>query len=186
MNINKFTVYLRALELDDYQILNKWRTDDEVYKYTSGNKYYISSEYDRRWVEDKIFNNKENQYLGICLKEENRLIGYLSINSIDWRNRKASWGGVIIGDKELWNKGYATEAAYIMLDYVFNELGLNCFYALWLAPHKASIRMGEKIGFKKEGVLRDRVYKSGQFYNQIAMSMLREDFEEVVKNYNSG
>ncbi|WP_028585077.1 GNAT family N-acetyltransferase [Desulfogranum mediterraneum] len=182
MDISKYRVYLRAFELDDYRILNKWRNDNDIYKYTGGNKYYISSEYDKRWVEEKIFDNKNNNYFGICLKDNNELIGYLSINSIDFRNRKAVWGGLVIGKKELWNIGYATEAAFIMLDYAFNELGLHSLSAVWLDLHKASIRMGEKVGFKKEGILRDRVYKSGKFFSQLSMSILREDFEK--KSYS--
>ena len=85
-------VYLRAFEMEDYRILNRWRNDEEIFQNTSGNKYYISTDYDKKWVENKIFNNKEDIYLGICLKLDNRLIGYLSINSIDWRNRTAIWG----------------------------------------------------------------------------------------------
>lgn len=173
-------IYLRAFEIDDYKILNQWRNDEEIFQYTSGNKYFISSEYDKKWVENKIFNNKEDIYLGICLKEDNRLLGYLSINTIDWRNRTAVWGGLIIGDKALWNKGYATQAGFLMLDYVFNELGMNCYFAVWLEEHIASIKMGVKLGFKKEGLLRSRVFKLGKFHNQIMMSILKEEYHNNI------
>lgn len=174
-------ICLRAFEIEDFKILNKWRNDNDIFSLTSGNKFFISSEYDKKWVENKIYNNKENIYLGINLLKNNKLIGYLSINNIDHRNRTAEWGGLIIGEKELWNKGYGTEAALKMLDFVFNELNIKCFYAVWLESHKASLRMGEKVGFKKEGLLLNRVYKQGKYHNQISMSIQREDYYRLIE-----
>jgi RimJ/RimL family protein N-acetyltransferase len=72
--------------------------------------------------------------------------------------------------------GIATEASNLMLDFVFNELRIQCFYAYWLSGHTNSILMGEKLGFKKEGELRNRVFKLGQYHNQIVMSILAEEY----------
>lgn len=175
-------IYLRAFEPDDVVVINRWRNDDDIFRQTSGNKYYISSIYDKKWIEDKIFNNEKNIYLCICLKENNTLIGYLSINDIDYRNRTAKWGGIVIGDKSNWSKGFATEAATLMIKFVFDELGMNCLHALWLESHTNSIKMGKKVGFVEEGILRDRVYKLGKYHNQLSMSLTRKEFESIYNN----
>jgi [ribosomal protein S5]-alanine N-acetyltransferase len=180
--IDQNRVFLRAFELDDYKKLNKWRNNDDIFELTGGNKYFISSEYDKKWVEDKIFNNNKNIYLGICLSKTNGLIGYLSINNIDPRNRTASWGGIVIGEKELWNQGCATEAAKIMVKFVFEELGLVCFYTRWLVSHSSSLKMGEKVGFKQEGVLRKRVFKNNKHHNQVVGSITYEDYMALKQN----
>lgn len=171
-------VYLRAFELEDYKIINKWRKNEEITKLVGGNKYFISSERDRKWVEEKIFNDKINIYLAICFKETDEMIGYLSVVNIDWRNRNAEWGGIIIGDKEFRKKGLAKESAYLMLDYIFNELGLHRFYGYWLTSHKKSIQMGLKLGFKQEGILRECLYKNNKFNNLNILSILKKEFEE--------
>jgi ribosomal-protein-alanine N-acetyltransferase len=44
-------VYLRAFELENYKLINSWRRDEEIYRLTDGNKCYVSSERDRKWVE---------------------------------------------------------------------------------------------------------------------------------------
>ncbi|MBN1217141.1 MAG: GNAT family N-acetyltransferase [Candidatus Lokiarchaeota archaeon] len=171
-----YRIYLRAFEFDDLLLLNKWRNDDEIYKFTGGNKYFISTEYDKKWIEKKIFNKQSNIYLAICLKENNDLIGYLSIINIDYRNRKAEWGGIIIGEKAMQNKGLATEAGHLMLKYIFEEINLNRFYGFWLDNNKASLKMAEKLGFKREGLLRSSVYKLNSYHDQVIMSILKEEY----------
>ena len=175
-------VYLRAFEMEDYKKITRWRKDPEVTKLVVGNKYFISSERDKKWVEEKIFDDRVNIYSAICLKENDEMIGYLAIINIDWRNRKAEWGGITIGDKENQKKGYAKEAAYLMLEYVFEELGLNRFSGYWLESHKPSIQLGLNLGFKKEGIFREYAYKRNKFHNIVILSILKKEYEEF--NYH--
>jgi [ribosomal protein S5]-alanine N-acetyltransferase len=169
-------IFLRAFEMIDYKMLNKLRNDESISMHTLGNKYFISGEYDRRWVEDKIVNNKTQLYLAICLiGKKNDLVGYLSVTNIDFWNRKAEWGGIIIGAKFA-NKGYATEAAKLMLQHVFEELNLNRFSGYWLETNKASLRIAEKLGFTKEGLIREIVFKKNKYHNAYVMSILREEY----------
>lgn len=172
-------VYLRAFELEDYKIINVWRRDPEIFEKTGGSVRFVSSEKDRRWVEDKILHDEQNLYLAICLTETDEMIGYLSIVNIDLQNRHAKWGGIVIGRKDLWSSGYATEAAVLMLRHIFFEMGLHRFYGHWLEEHASSIRMGEKLGFKKEGVLKDTVFKRNRFHSQVVMAILKEEFEVI-------
>ena len=168
-------VYLRAFEMEDYIQINKWRNDDN-YKYTLGNKHFVSSEREKKSVESKIADNFSSIHLAICAESNGALIGTLSIIDVDWRNRKACWGGIIIGNPEDRKKGYAYEASQLMLKYVFDELGMNRFYGYWHEKYIKSINMGKKLGFKTEGVLRDYVYKNGAFHNAIIMSILKDDY----------
>jgi ribosomal-protein-alanine N-acetyltransferase len=59
-------LYLRAFEYEDLKFLNMLRNDDSFFALTTGNKYYISSERDKKWIEDKIFNNYNQLYLMLC------------------------------------------------------------------------------------------------------------------------
>lgn len=168
-------VFLRAFEFSDLEKLNELRNDEESFLYTGGNKFFISKEYDKKWIEDKIFNNKHQIYLAICLIETKEIIGYLGINEIDFRNSKAQWAGINI-DKTKSGKGYATEAAKMMLKFSFEELGLNRFYGYWLDTNVPSIKMAEKLGFIKEGLIRGFVFKKNCFQNAYLMSILKEEY----------
>jgi len=167
-------ILLRAFELEDLKLLNEIRNDPQNFEFTGGNKYFISPEYDKKWIEDKIFNNQKQIYLSICLNDST-LIGYLGIIDIDYRNRIAQWAGINI-HKQYANMGYGTEAATLLLKIVFEELGLNRFYGFWLESNFASISVAEKVGFVKEGLVRDFVFKKNRYHNALLMSILRKEY----------
>ncbi|MBQ9722824.1 MAG: GNAT family N-acetyltransferase [Bacteroidales bacterium] len=110
-------VYLRALEPDDYKVTFKWRCDDEIQNMVGGLKYFVSSEMEKERVLNSIF-DKERIVLGICLKENNKLIGTVNIQEFDWINRSCRVP-ILIGDKNEWSKGYATEARMLAMRFAF-------------------------------------------------------------------
>ncbi len=179
--MKKIRVYLRAFELDDHQLLYKWRNDEEIGHYFSGTKIFTSSLNEKKWVEDKIF-DKENTNCAICLKETDEFIGCIFLNNIDWIN-KSGHCPTFIGAKEQLGKGYATDARIIILKHAFYDKGLERIWAQVHEDNIGSLRMLEKCGYKKEGILRRASYVNGEFKNLIMLSVLREEFEEVLKEY---
>ena len=173
-------VYLRAFEPDDYKLINTWRNTPGLYDLTVGNAVAVSAERDRRWVEEKIFADPNQEiYWAIAEKADDGMIGYLSLNNIDLRNRKAEWGGIIIADPEKRKGGRALQAAVMMLRHAFDELNLHRLTGYWLAEHRSSLFLGFSLGFKKEGVLRDYVFKKDRFHDVIVMSLLKPEFEAL-------
>ena len=173
----KIAVYLRAFEPDDYTPINNWRKNPANFELTMANKRYISKEREKSWVYERSVNDKVEMYFSICLKENDEMIGYLAIKEIDWINRSAQFGGITIGDVNLRGKGYAFQATLLMLNHVFNELGLNRFYGYWLASHKPSLNLALKLGFNEEGTLRNYVYKLGEYHDTKILSILKSEFD---------
>jgi RimJ/RimL family protein N-acetyltransferase len=172
---------LRAFNISDAENVYNWMLDPQIQELISTGTYFASKDYVKKWIEDKIF-SKSDIYLAVCDKDNEIIIGYLSINNIDFRNRKAEWGGMIIGDKNYWGKGVGTEAARLMLKFVFEELNINLFWAFWIEENYASIKIGEKIGFKKIGLLPQSIYKNNKYHNQLIMYMLKDDYLNIEKN----
>ena len=81
------------------------------------------------------------------------------------------WIGV-----QSWGKGYATEAAGRVIRYAFEELRLNRVYAHHMLRNPASGRVLEKVGMKREGLLRQRVRKWGVFEDVVLLALLRQDW----------
>lgn len=177
-NMMENKVYLRAFEYSDISILNTIRNDDFLFLTTLGNKYYISSEYDKKWIEDKIFNNYNQLYLVVCCSETQKPMGYTCATNIDYINRKAEWGGLIIS-KDAGNKGVGTEACYLFINHLFGELGLNMVYAYVKEDNKASYRLSEKFGFKKDGLIRDFAFKQNRFHNAYVFTMLKSEYDKM-------
>lgn len=180
MDTSHFKIFLRAFEPADLALLNQWHNDDEINSLTGGRKYFVSSEYDRKWLDDKMLNNTRQVYCGICEKETGKLVGYTSLNDIDFANRKAFMGGLVIGDKASRNKGYASKAAILLLNYGFFELGLNKIYGTCLSDHKTVLLTFMMLGFKKDGILRQDVFKGNKFHDLIMISLLKEEYEKQL------
>jgi len=168
-------IYLRAFEPDDYRLINKWRNDPEINHYLGGNVFLVSSEREKKSVEEKIFDDSKNIYFAICDIHTNELIGFSSINNIDMRNLKAQWGGTLIGDKEYIGKGLGKESAALMLHFLFDQYPINKCYAYCLEEHPATINLFLSLGFTQDGILRQDVFKHGEFKNLLLFSILREE-----------
>jgi ribosomal-protein-alanine N-acetyltransferase len=174
-------IFLRAFEISDIELLNNWHNDHQINILTGGRKHFVSKEYDKKWLEDKMLNNVSQIYCAICCCENGKMIGYISLTGIDFVNRNAFWGGIIIGDTNARGKGYASKAAILLMNHAFFELGLLKVYGNWHAENKISISMARKIGFKQEGILRSHLFKNNVFHDVLVMSILKNEFEEKNK-----
>lgn len=170
-------IYLRALEIDDYKISIKWRKDDQIWNMLGGHKYFVSEAYEKKWVEDTIFNSKDVK-LAICLIENDKYIGNVYMTDIDEINRSCN-SHVLIGDKDYWGKGYAREALLKAIKYMFEERNIHRIQAKVLESNEQSLKMLKKCGYKVDGLLRDAVYKFGRYQNQYVLSLLYEDLNKA-------
>ena len=171
-------VYLRAMEYSDLNLINQLHNHKDINKSTAGNTFFVSSEYDRKWLEDKMINNQKQIYWMICLKETSQAIGYVSLSDIDHWNKKIFLSGYTISP-EFSGKGYATEAAKLAIQYAFEELGMNRIEGRFLDDNAASQRVGSKLGYVQDGILRDYVFKNGRYHDVIFSSILRSDYEKL-------
>ena len=170
-------VYLRALEPDDYKISVNRRNDDTITNRLGGGKYFVSNEKERQWVLNAINQNKEVR-LAICTIDDNLYIGNIYLTGIDYVNRKAT-SHILIGNHDYWNGGYGTEAMHLLLDYAFNHKNLRRIEAIVLEDNIGSCKMHEKLGYKREGLLRESVYKDGCYKNQVYCALLKSEYKPV-------
>lgn len=179
MNTQKFRVYLRAFEPDDYKVTIKWHRDDQIWSMVAGPKYFVSAEYEKKWIENAIW-DKNQIKLGVCLNDTDQLIGMETLKDIDWISSSGQ-SACLIGEKEYWGKGYGVEAGLLLLEFAFRERDFNRVWAKILENNIGSIKLHERCGYKQEGILRQSVYKNGEFRDQVIMSILREEFESLVR-----
>jgi len=86
--------------------------------------------------------------------------------------------GIMIGEKEFWNLGYGTDAIETLLRYLFYELAMNRVYLIADERNARALHCYEKLGFKKEGILRQNRYKNGVYTNDVMMSLLKDEWKE--------
>ena len=180
--MKKNSVFLRAFEPEDYQLINRWRNDFEVQKMTVGRFRYVSPEREKDWVKYQIEHNATDVYLAICLNDESKqMIGYTSINNIDYINRKAFMGGIVLaGDSH--NSKNLTDAFLLIFDHVFVDMSLHRLEGDFLAEYKNAILMNKMLGWTIEGVERDAVYKEQRYHDLVRISMLDGEYFDLLNN----
>jgi ribosomal-protein-alanine N-acetyltransferase len=128
-----------------------------------------------------MLNNTKDIYLAICLNDESKkMIGYASINNIDMINRKADCGGIVIGEKNERNGKVLIDTFLLIFEHVFNDLGIHRFTGACLEEHKNSRIMMEMLGFKKEGIAIDAIYKEHKYHDVYNYVILDSDFCNFV------
>ena len=78
---------------------------------------------------------------------------------------------------DYWGQGYATEAARAMVNFGFQELGLQRLESWCIADNTASARVLERLGFRQEGRLRRNEYFKGRYWDTLLYGLLREEWQ---------
>lgn len=175
-------IYLRLLEPEDYETTHQWRVNYDMQKMTCGPIRFISKEMEKNWVLSKSLSNISEVYLAICLIQDDKMIGWISINDIDHRNQKCKCDGIVIGEKQHQDGMAAFEAGRLMLKYVFDELNMNMIRGACLKEHVFSRANMEAKFYKLEGIEHDAIYKSGKFHDVLHYALSRKEYYLHVEN----
>jgi len=100
-------------------------------------------------------------------------IGNVKFGPIDTANSRADIA-ILIGEQASWGMGFGGEAVYLVMQHIFDDLGLNRVDAGSANP--AFIAMVHRLGWMTEGVQRERVRIGGQLVDWTLLSLLRREF----------
>jgi RimJ/RimL family protein N-acetyltransferase len=109
-----------------------------------------------------------------------RIIGITDLRKIEMRSRTATFG-ILIGEKDCWNKGYGTETTALMLDYGFTALGLHNIMLDTYSYHEAAIRAYTRAGFHMIGRRREVHRWGDRVYDEVMMDCLSTEFQHPAK-----
>jgi len=179
----EFDIKFRAFKPADAPFINKLRNDEEMESMLGGTKRYVSLERELKWIDQLTLNDDEkNIYFAVTLIGADDIIGYASISEIDYRNGKCFWSGIKI-DPQYNGKGYATQVGLKLTKFVFEELRMVKCKGEIQEHHHAALRLLEKIGYVKEGLIRAYSYKNGVHNNTWYMGMIKSEYELVKEKY---
>lgn len=181
MNIKGKIVTLRAIEIEDLELMREMINDSEIEKLVVGWAFPVSKYQQNQWYENNI--NSSNNLRFIIETPENGAIGLATFTDIDWKNRRA-YHGIKIANKGVRTKGIGTDTVMAIMRYAFCELQLNRLDGSWFENNIASQKLYTKCGWKVEGKYRQYIYKNGQYHDLIAVGVLKEDYDKLVKENN--
>ncbi|MEW6299590.1 MAG: GNAT family protein [Thermodesulfobacteriota bacterium] len=168
-------IYLRALDREDAPLLVTWVNDPEVTR-TLEVFYRPRTLQQQLDFIETIYKSEHDIVFGIALKGRDALIGVTGLHQIHFKERHAVFA-IFIGEKSEWGKGYGTEATALVTGYAFETLNLNRVSLQVYEYNDRGIKAYEKVGFKREGVLRQEHYYAGRYWDTIAMAILKEEWE---------
>lgn len=112
--------------------------------------------------------------LGVFERETGVLVGNVELDGVDTRRRQAELGYWVRHDRE--GNGYAAEAAHAMLCYAFEALRMHKVRADVAVGNVGSARVLEKLGFVREGTLREDRPVGGVFLDHWRYGLLATEF----------
>ena len=162
-------VYLRKIVMFDVNSnYHQWMNDEEVVKYLEV-RHTRRSMKDLREYVSSVIERKEDAFFAICLNETGRHIGNIKLGPIN-KNHGFAYVGFLIGDREYWGKGIATEALNLICRYAFETLKLRKVLAGCYETNLASLRVFKKAGFKKEGAQEAQWLCDGKYVDGILLA----------------
>lgn len=170
-------IKLRTHKASDADAIYKNIRDKEIQKYTLNIPFPYAEADAVDFIKQAAKNRKlKSAYeFAITSTEDDEVIGGISLRDLDWKNKNAELG-YWLGKKNR-NKGYVSEAIKLILEFAFNELKLNRISARLWEKNLASIKVLKKNKFKKEGLLREMVFKAGEWQNDLVYGVIRRDWD---------
>ena len=168
-------VRLRRLEENDVDALYEIFSDPEVMRYWSRPPMTGRNEAEQLLAEiGESFRSRALYQWGVALGDTNRVIGTCTLFHLDAANRRAEIGYAL--NRGYWGRGYGHEAIGALIDYAFRTLGLHRLEADVDPRNVASVRALERLGFMKEGYLRERWHVGGEIQDALFFGLLKHDW----------
>jgi RimJ/RimL family protein N-acetyltransferase len=168
---------IRLVRQEDLPSLLEINADDTVTRYLPYESWR-SLEDAQEWLDRAVarLGAGEAWQFVIVQRASGRIIGSCLLFHFDLPNGRAELGYLL--GREHWGAGYMREATAALVDFAFGTVGLRRLEAEIDPRNEASARLLERVGFVKEGHLRQRWDTKGEVSDSALYGLLRSDWAE--------
>lgn len=159
---------MKPLSADHLDHVMTWINDPDIVKNFQHFDKQFTREDELGFIK-KLIASDSNRVFSV-FDEENNYVGQVGLNQISWENKLGRLA--VFVKKEHQGKGYAQEMIRLILDKAFKELGLHKVWLVVYADNAKAIHIYEKLGFQKEGVLKDEYYWQGRYHDMMRMAIV--------------
>ncbi len=174
--INGEQVRLRWLTVSDVHSLYSIFSDPKVMRYWSSLPLENITAAEK--LLEEIHNYFEKRVLfqwGVARQADDCVIGTCTLFHIDTDNRRAEIGYAL--GSEFWGNGYMREALTLLINFCFSNLNLHRLEADVDPQNTSSIKVLERLGFRKEGYLRERWLVGGGAQDSLFYGLLKKEWQ---------
>lgn len=176
----KSKTFLRRAERDDLDIVVSWMQDPDYLFFLYGDPARSPKQI-RENIVSMLGRTQDHALPGsihlLIDHQDHGPIGLVSLQKISWRNRACNID-FYMGNKDLRKSLEVGVAMYRVAEYCFDELNLHRITAYIYSFNKPSWRFLERIGAKRELVLRDHVNREGKLHELYCYGLLRSEFQD--------
>ena len=175
--------YIRLVKFTDKFISAKyvsWLNDPDINRFLHTGRVPVSIEQlaDRNNDNNIFFAIMSNLFIddGQATEDDDNyanFIGTISLNAIDWINRKGEIG-YMIGERDYWGYGIATEAVRLVSEYALKRLNLHKVEAGVVEGNIGSVKALEKNGFKEYGIIPEDYFYEDKYFGTHRFYKLQE------------
>lgn len=169
---------LSPIEPSDREALVEHLNDKEIYDNTLTIPYPYKEEDADVWIKRRLeYREKTGRDLTFAIRDENgRLIGVVGAHQTEPGESHVTEIGYWLA-LPYWGRGIITNAVRAFVRHLFLEMEFTRITAHVFTHNTASVHVVEKVGFKKEGLLRKHYCKDGIYYDGFAYGLLKEETE---------
>ena len=168
-------IVLRWISEDDIDALFAIFSDPQVMRYWSSAPL-PNREAAAELQREIATGNRNNSMIkwGLALRESNSVIGTTTLFNLNLDNDRAELGYAMAS--AYWGKGYMHEALQALLSHAFDVMNLRRLEADVDPRNEGSIRTLERLGFQREGFLRERWHVNGEIQDAFFYGLLRREW----------
>jgi UDP-4-amino-4,6-dideoxy-N-acetyl-beta-L-altrosamine N-acetyltransferase len=162
---------LRPLELGDIVRVREWRNLPEIrqFMYTD---HEISIPEHARWFGMAMSDDTKRYWI---IELEGEPVGLANLYDISTRHGTAYWA-FYLADARVRGRGVGSVAERFVMREAFEVLGLEKLCCEVLATNEGVVRMHERYGFRRDGLLRRHIRKDDERVDVVTLSLLREEW----------
>ncbi len=162
----------RAPEPTDIDLLYKWENDTRIWHLSN-----TITPFSRHVLEEYILNAHQDIYSAkqlrlMILNKIHHVIGCIDLFDFDPANMRAGIG-ILISD-EYRDKGYATEALEMVIDYAFNTLHIHQLYCNITTDNVTSMKLFKKAGFEIIGLKKDWLHVKNSWIDEYLLQLINK------------
>ncbi len=124
---------------------------------------------------DRWFRERDGFQWAVALQQDDRLIGTCTLFQLYWKHKRAEIGYAL--QRPFWGRGLMTEALTALFDFAFRELALHRLEADVEPRNAKSLAILERLGFRREGLLRERFRVEEEVQDSLILGLLRPEWE---------
>ena len=175
MKIQTKRLLLRKATLSDKKEIFAYRSDKKTNQYQAWIPENLKDVSEFIGKIANTYNRPDSWFQFVIIENSSgKLVGDLGVHFLEKGSQQAEIGCTL--SKNFHGKGYANEALTAIMDSLFLDIEIHRIFASIDPKNIASIKMMEKLGFRKEAHFKESLFLNGKWVDDVVFAILNKEW----------